>query len=116
MLDVLAEEGDIARGIAAHDPDVTAEDIAELNAAGARVMRVNLRRELSDDRMNEVWRSVTRLASLFESVGWHIQFLLSGHMRDALLTRLTDLPVPVVIEHLGLFRPERVVGHKGCEA
>ena len=62
MLDVLAEEGDIARGIAAHDPDVTAEDIAELNAAGARGMRVSPGRELSDDRMNEFWRIVTRLA------------------------------------------------------
>ena len=116
MLDVLAEEGDIARGIAAYDPDVTAEEIAELNAAGARGMRVSPGRELSDDRMNEVWRIVTRLASLFEPVGWHIQFLLSGHMRDALLPRLVDLPVPVVIDHLGLFRPERVDGHKGCEA
>ncbi len=116
MLDVLAEEGDIARGIAAFDPDVTAEEIAELNAAGARGMRVSPGRDLSEDRMNDVWRIVTRLASLFEPVGWHIQFLLTGHMRDALLLRLAELPVPVVVDHLGLFRPERVGGHKGFEA
>ena len=66
--------------------------------------------------MNDVWRIVTRLASLFEPVGWHIQFLLTGHMRDALLLRLAELPVPVVVDHLGLFRPERVDGHKGFEA
>ena len=87
-----------------------------MNAAGARGMRVSPRRKLSDDRINEFWRIVTRLASLFEPVGWHIQFLLSDHMLDALLPRLADLPVPVVIDHLGLFRPERVVGHKGFEA
>ena len=116
MLDVLAAEGEIARGVAAYDPNVTAEEVADLNAAGARGMRVSPGRELSNERMDEVWGIVTRLASLFEPVGWHIQFLLSGHMRDALLPRLTDLPVPVVIDHLGLFRPERIDGHKGFEA
>ena len=35
---------------------------------------------------------------IVEHFGWHIQFLLSGHMRDALLPRLADLPVPVVID------------------
>ncbi|MBG06526.1 MAG: hypothetical protein CMM59_20900 [Rhodospirillaceae bacterium] len=116
MLEVLAAEGDKMRGVAAYDPAIEADEIASLNAAGARGMRVSPGRDLSDDRLDEVWSIVMRLAKLFEPVGWHIQFLLSGHMRDALLPRLKDVPVPVVIDHLGLFRPERTDGHKGYEA
>ena len=116
MLEVLAAEGDKVRGIAAYDPGIEAEEVARLNLSGVRGMRVSPGRELSDERMVEVWDIVIRLAKLFEPFGWHIQFLLSGHMRDALLPRLKDLPVPAVIDHLGLFRPERTVGHKGYDA
>jgi len=116
MVGVLSAEGPKARGVAAYDPNITAEEVATLNAAGVRGMRVSPGRDLSDERMAEVWGIVLRLAALFEPVGWHIQFLLSGHMRDALLPRLADLPVPVVIDHLGLFRPERINGHEGFEA
>ena len=116
MLEVLAAEGNKVRGIAAYDPGIEAEEVASLNTSGVRGMRISPGRELSDERMGEVWGIVMRLAKLFEPVGWHIQFLLSGHMRDALLPRLKDLPVPAVIDHLGLFRPERTVGHKGYDA
>ena len=116
MIGVLAMEGEKARGVAAYDPNVTSVGVATLNAAGARGMRVSPGRDLSKERMEEVWGIILRLAALFAPVGWHIQFLLSGHMRDALLPRLADLPVPVVIDHLGLFRPERINGHKGFEA
>ena len=116
MLDVLASEGDKARGIAAYDPGIGQDEIKRLNDAGVRGMRVSPGRDVDAGRLNEVWDIVMTLAARFEPFGWHIQFLLSGHMRDALLPRLADVPVPVVIDHLGLFRPERVAGHKGFEA
>ena len=116
MLEVLEAEGEKARGIAAYDPNIESDEVESLNAAGVCGMRVSPGRDLSEERMAEVWGIVTRLARLFEPVGWHIQFWLSGHMRDAMLPRLKDVTVPVVIDHLGLFRPERTPGHEGYDA
>jgi predicted TIM-barrel fold metal-dependent hydrolase len=114
MLDVLAAEGDIARGVATFDPEIADEEIAQLNDAGVRGMRIHSARDMS--KLEEVWGQISSLAKRFVSHGWHIQLLLSGHMRDALLPRLADLPVPVVIDHLGLFRPDRIEGHEGFAA
>lgn len=114
MLDVLKAEGDIARGIATFDPAVTDEEIAKLNEAGVRGMRIHSVRDMS--KLEEIWGQIMSLAKRFAPHGWHIQLLLSGHMRDALLPRLADVPVPVVIDHLGLFRPERIEGHPGFAA
>ncbi len=114
MLDVLAAEGDKARGIAALDPFITDQEIEELSAAGVCGMRVGSVRDM--DQLEAIWGRIMSLATRFEPHGWHLQLLLSGHMRDALLPRLVDVPVPVVIDHLGLFRPDRIDGHEGFAA
>ena len=116
MLDILAEEGDAARGIAAYDQFIADAEIPPLHEAGVRGMRMSPGRNVDDERIQVVWDHIMSLALRFEPHGWHLQFLLSGHMRDRLLPMLADVPVPVVIDHLGLFRPERIDGHAGFEA
>lgn len=116
MLDVLAAEGDKARGIAAYDPFIVDVEIERMHEQGVRGMRMSPGREVDEERIQVVWGHIMSLAPRFEPMGWHIQFLLSGHMRDMLLPMLKDAPVPVVIDHLGLFRPERIDGHAGFEA
>ena len=65
MLEVLEAEGEKARGIAAYDPNIEADEVESLNAAGVCGMRVSPGRDLSEERMAEVWGIVTRLARLF---------------------------------------------------
>lgn len=116
MLDVLAAEGDRARGVAAYDPFIADEEIPALHEAGVRGMRMSPGRDVDDERIQVVWGHIMSLAPRFEPHGWHLQCLLSGHMRDRLVPMLADAPVPVVIDHLGLFRPERIDGHAGFQA
>jgi len=116
MLDILAKEGDAARGIAAYDPFISKVEVERLAKKGVRGMRMSPGRDFDNERIQVVWSHIISLARLFEPQGWHIQLLLSGHMRDRLLPMLVDVPVPVVIDHLGLFRPERIDGHAGFEA
>ena len=116
MLDILAVEGDAARGIAAYDPLIADVEIERLAEQGVRGMRMSPGRNVDDERIQVVWDNIMSLAPRFEPQGWHIQFLLSGKMRDRLLPMLADVTVPVVIDHLGLFRPERINGHAGFEA
>ncbi len=115
MLDVLAAEGGKARGIAAYDPFIADEEIAQKHEAGVRGMRFSPGRNVDDERIEVVWGQIMSIAPRFEPHGWHVQLLLSGHMRDALMPRLKDVPVPVVVDHLGLFRPDRIDGHAGFE-
>ncbi len=115
MMDVLAAEGHKARGIAAYQPDISAEEIAQLAGAGVRGMRVSPGRDVNPARLAEVRELLASLGARFAPFGWHIQLLLSGHMRDALLPHLAELPVPVVIDHLGLFRPERIAQDEGLD-
>ena len=84
-------------GICQLPADANPQHIADLDAAGVRALRFNLRRGGQQD-----WSAIERLARLaFDCAGWHAEFYLDAPTLLALEPRLAALPA-IVIDHLGL--------------
>ncbi len=99
-LAALAELGPQARGVAVADADVDDAELQRLDLQGIRGLRVNFYSPQS-------WgvTTPTMLATLADKVvalGWHIQVLARPATLVELAPVLRSMPVPVVIDHLGL--------------
>ena len=70
MLDVLAAEGDKARGIAAYDPFIVDVEVEQLHEQGVRGMRMSPGRNVDEERIQVVWGHIMSLAPRFEPFGW----------------------------------------------
>jgi D-galactarolactone isomerase len=96
LVDALQQFGGDARGIAVIDQQTSDNELERLNDAGVRGIRFNLSRparagvELMD-----------RLCARIAPLGWHAQIHTFGPGYVALESRLAELPVLVVIDHLG---------------
>lgn len=113
-LDALEQLGDAARGVAVVDTDVEASHLSDLHARGVRGLRVNFVSPQS-------WGTTTPerlriLAGKIASLPWHIQlFAHAGQLVD-MLAMLSALPVPLVIDHLGLVGPTNAAGDAARDA
>lgn len=87
------------------------EDLARLHEQGARGLRYVLAHPgglpVSD---------LERWARRVNALGWHIQVLAKGDQLAELAPRLEQLDCPVVIDHMGMFRPEDGVGQPAFQA
>jgi predicted TIM-barrel fold metal-dependent hydrolase len=92
----LAALGDRARGVAVVPADVPEAEVARLDRAGFRGVRLNLlfKGGTSLDALE-------RLAARLAPFRWHIQLLVDGTTLPKLAPRLCALPVPTVIDHMG---------------
>jgi D-galactarolactone isomerase len=96
LVDALQRLGKDARGIAVIDERTPDSELVWLNDAGVRGIRFNLSRpagagvELMD-----------RLCARIAPLGWHAQIHASGPSYVTLESKLAELPVVVVIDHLG---------------
>lgn len=108
--DVLKESNGQWRGIALLDANVNEQELARLNEAGFRGVRLNPRNVKSDglDHME-------LLAQKIAPFGWHLQFHLDARTLTTLGARLRKLPVEVVIDHLGHMPVETGVDHPGFQ-
>jgi predicted TIM-barrel fold metal-dependent hydrolase len=98
-----------ARGVAVIDGETTQAELARLNAAGVRGVRVNL--ELTGETEPSRCKGiVAQVARQIAGYGWHIQIYgqlpLIAAMRDV----IAGLPVPVVLDHFA-----RASGAAGVE-
>ena len=107
MLDTLAKLGDTARGMAVLPPDVPDAELARLNAAGVRGVRVNLESSGSQDP-REVTRALTAFAGRVAPLGWHIQIYAQLPVIARAAPDIAGLPVPVVFDHFGM--PKAALG------
>ena len=96
LVAALAELGEGWVGVTNLDPDATDDDILELDRAGVRAMRFNLRRRLADI---ELLTHQARRAN--ELVGWHAELYVDGGLLASLEPVLSRLPA-VSIDHLGI--------------
>lgn len=99
-LAALAELGPQARGVAVVDAEVDAAELQRLHRHGIRGLRVNFFSPQS-------WGVTTAemlvtLADKVAALGWHIQVLARPGTLVELAPVLRSLPVPLVIDHLGL--------------
>ena len=81
-------------------PDIAAREVEALHAAGIRGVRLNLvdRREGKNAVPLDLVRALaTRIAPL----RWHIEFLVNLDEAAGFARAVGDLPVPIVLGHLG---------------
>ncbi len=100
LLDALALEKTGLRGVAVVDPAIGLDDIRDYDNAGIRGIRLNVVDHSGERNVMPV-DDVRRLAALIAPFGWHIEFLVN--LDEALLfaDAVKDLPVSVVVGHLG---------------
>jgi predicted TIM-barrel fold metal-dependent hydrolase len=100
MLAALRAAGPGFRGVAVVEPTIAAAEVEALHQAGVRGVRLNLvdRRE---GRNSVPVASVRALADRIAPFGWHIEFLVNLDEAPGFAAAVADLPVPIVLGHLG---------------
>lgn len=90
------ETPDRARAVVAVGADVTQEEIARLDAAGARGVRLN-----TDNKggMPMAWEDLPGLEAKIAPFGWHIEFLFPGNDILDLMPMVRKLTVSMSIAH-----------------
>jgi predicted TIM-barrel fold metal-dependent hydrolase len=99
LLDALKKLGPGFVGVTQLSTSVTDEQLLELDAAGVRAVRFNLKRGGSED----VGQLESMAKRVYEVVDWHVELYVDSRELSALYDRLVALPA-VSIDHLGLSR------------
>jgi len=105
MVDALVAAGDLARGIAVVEPDVSIEELADMDAAGVRGVRFNFLKRLVDATPRESYATIVE--KIFP-LDWHIVIYFEAPELADLEPFITALPTTVVIDHMG--RPDIALG------
>lgn len=95
LLDALAQFGVNARGVAVVDTSVSDADLAQMNQAGVRAIRLNL----SYPGATTV-DMLAPLAARIAPLGWHIELVVQGVKLPALEKNLSALPCALVLDHI----------------
>lgn len=99
ILDAIAQSGGRYRGIGNVDERMTDRELATLDAGGLDGCRFTFLSRLGGrPDMAAFDRIVARIAPL----GWHVDLYLEASLLDELSPRLEALPVPYVIDHMGV--------------
>ena len=101
LVDALETAGDLARGVAVVAPDVSDEELAEMDRAGVRAVRFNFVKRLVDATPKEVF---TGIAERIAKLGWHIVVYFEAPDLEELVPFLESLPTTIVVDHMG--RPD----------
>lgn len=113
LVDGLKSSGDMARGIAVVNEDISAEELAELHDAGVRGVRFNFVRRLVDPKPHEYYdQIVQKIAPL----GWHIIVYIEADDFAEQIPFLKSLPVTVVFDHMARPDVNKGVDHPDFEA
>lgn len=92
----LAELGDGWVGVTRLDLDATDDEIIELDRAGVRALRFNLKRAAAD-----ITEMTLQALRAHELAGWHVELYIDGQMLASLQPVISKLPA-LSIDHLGM--------------
>ena len=114
MLDAVARQPHRLRAIASVDETVADAELAWLNDAGVRGIRVNLvdKGGMPFDSFADVARMAARIARF----GWHLELLVHAHDYPDFAATMRTLPVDIVVGHLGYMRTSEGIDHPGFRA
>lgn len=110
-----------ARGVAVVDPDVSADELADLHEKGIRGVRFNFLKRLVDNAPKDRFLDLAaRLpgpryddrGAIVEG-GWHVVIYFEADILEELRPFIAALPVPVVVDHMG--RPDVSQGAQGAD-
>jgi len=117
-LDALRRAPERLRGVAVGGAELTPNLLREMHAAGIRGLRANEYRRAGQAayhggvRLAEILPLMPAMADL----GWHLQLWLDAADLPELLPRLAQLPVPVVVDHMGRLHHSRGTADPGFQA
>lgn len=101
LVDALQAADGRARGVASVAPAISDAELMALDAAGVRGVRFNFVKRLVDDTPREVYAGIAqRVAAL----GWHVVVYFEAVDLPDLFDFIANLPVTVVVDHMG--RPD----------
>jgi 2-pyrone-4,6-dicarboxylate lactonase len=101
MVDALAHSNGRARGVATVKADVSADELAEMHAAGVRGVRFNYVKRLVDPKPDAYYRQIIdKIAPL----GWHVVIYFEAADLAEKWDFFSSLPTVIVVDHMG--RPD----------
>ena len=96
-LDAIQALGEDFRGVAVIDPDaITRAELEEMHGIGIRGVRVN---QAYDPRLDMDY--LHRVVEKIHPLGWHLQLFVNINKIPNFKTKISRLPVEVVIDHMG---------------
>ena len=101
MIDALRAADDLTRGVAMVGPDITEDELRELDEAGVRGVRFNFLKRLVDATPREAFMEI---AERVVKIGWHCVVYFESQDLEDLQPFLTSLPGTIVVDHMG--RPD----------
>jgi predicted TIM-barrel fold metal-dependent hydrolase len=111
-LDAVAALGTSARAVIGIDTSISDDELDRLHTRGARGVRVNAAsRGLRNT--DEIADLLTVTAKRIDRLGWHVQIFTDLAVIEHLAGRIRTLPVPIVIDHMGLAQATRGSAQNG---
>lgn len=104
----IAQSNGMARGVAVVDPGISDTELNALHAGGIRGVRFNFLKRLVEDAPKDKFLEISRR---IERLGWHVVIYFEADLLDEMRTFIGEIPVPVVIDHMG--RPDVTQGAYG---
>ena len=102
LLSAISDMGRQARGIAVLDAQISASELQELDAQGIRGIRLNFESS-GNQSVDQLKQALADWAPRLEALGWHIQVYAPFSVTSACAPFIQSLPVPVVLDHFGLW-------------
>ena len=117
MLDAMREVGGRCRGIVDVDENIADAELARLDAAGVRGVRINVSpvHPAEVGLAQQLLPRINRLEARCAELAWQLDFLLPGWLTTALLDRLAKLKVDFTLAHMGMFLARDGVAQPGFQ-
>ncbi len=116
MLEAMRVGGGAFRGVAVVDDNIADAELAKLNAAGVRGVRVNIV-DVKDRKPGTLpMAQLIALAKRIAPMGWHMEFLMHCDEFPDMNHTFADFPVDIVLGHLGYMKTSLGVNNAGFQA
>ena len=116
MLNTMQAAGGAFRGVAVVEDHIADAELAKLNAAGVRGVRVNIV-DVKDRKPGTLpMAELTALAKRIAPLGWHMEFLMHCDEFADMDRTFADFPVDIVLGHLGYMKADKGLNDPGFQA
>lgn len=103
-----------ARGVAVVHDEISTDELDKLHQQGVRGLRLNMEARAGGKLSAEESAGyLKKMGGKISSRGWHLQIYTNLHEIADLSETIRQLPVPVVIDHLGKLKAEEGVQQPG---
>ncbi|MPZ46629.1 MAG: amidohydrolase family protein [Betaproteobacteria bacterium] len=115
LLAALEQAGPVFRGVAVVEEAIGEDELERLHAAGVRGVRCNIV-DIHEDKGKLPVPLLQRLAQKIRRFGWHIELLMHADEFPDMDRAFADLPVDIVLGHLGYLGTGKGTGDPGFQA